>query len=130
RATDGGSSAAHQRGHRSAFDTPRYGEKTSAPSAHGGALGHGGNQRWPSGLRQWSCGSPVFAARLRLRGRACGRSVDDDRLGLPRHRRYWLEQSQSRRNLGRYEVSGLLEAAALTETEREDNHAVTNPVLD
>ena len=75
RAIDGGSSAADQRGHRSAFDAPRYGEKTSARSDHGGAFGDGGNRRWPAGLRQWSCGPPVFCARLRLRSRSCGRSA-------------------------------------------------------
>jgi hypothetical protein len=63
--------------------TPRDGEKTSALPAHGGADGNGGNRRWTIGLRQWSCRSPVFFARLCLRGGSCGCSVDDDRPGLP-----------------------------------------------
>ena len=87
------------------IDASRYGEKTLAPSAHGGAFGDGGNRRWPAGLRQWSSGAPVFSARLRLRGGSCGRSVDDYRPGLSWHRHYWVEQSQSRGNLSCYEVS-------------------------
>ena len=55
---------------------------------HGGAFGDGGNQRWHDGLRQWSCGPPVFRARLRLRSRSCGRSVDDYRPGLSGHRHH------------------------------------------
>ena len=39
RAIDVGGSAADQRGHRSTFDAPRYGEKTSAHSDHGDAFG-------------------------------------------------------------------------------------------
>jgi hypothetical protein len=88
RATDGGSSTADQRGHRSAFDAPRYGEKTPAPSDHGDAFGDGGNRRWPAGLRKWSCGPPVFSARLRLRNCSCARSVYDHRHGLSGHRLY------------------------------------------
>jgi hypothetical protein len=63
RAIDGGGSAADQRSHRSAFDAPRYGKKTSARSDHGVAFGDGGNQRWYDRVRQWSRGPPVFCAR-------------------------------------------------------------------
>lgn len=38
RATNGRRSAADQRGHRSVFDPPRYGEKAPAPSDHDGAF--------------------------------------------------------------------------------------------
>ncbi len=79
-------SAADQRSHRSAFDAPRYGEKTFARSDHGGPFRDGGNRRWSARLRQWSCGSPVFCARLDLRRGSRGRSVDDHRPGLPGHR--------------------------------------------
>lgn len=49
-----------------------------------GAFGDGGSRHWSAGLRQWSFGPAVFRARFRLRGRSCGCSVDDHRLGLPR----------------------------------------------
>ena len=83
-----GRSTADQRGHRSAFDAPRYGEKTPAPSDHGDAFGDGGNRRWPAGVRKRPCGPPVFSARLRLRNCSCARSVYDHRHGLSGHRLY------------------------------------------
>jgi len=85
-AIDDGSSAANQRGDRSAFGAPRYGKKTSAHSDHDDAFGDGGNQHWYDWLRQWSRWPPVFCARLDLRSRSCDRSVDDNRPRLSGHR--------------------------------------------
>ncbi len=40
------------------------------------------------GFGNWSCGPPVFSARLRLRNCSCARSVYDHRHGLSGHRLY------------------------------------------
>jgi len=63
RAIDGCGSAADQRGHRSALDASRYGEKTSTHSDHDGAFGGGGNRRWHNWLGQCSSGPPILVVQ-------------------------------------------------------------------
>src|SRR5262249_26116743 len=110
---------ADQPGHRSAFDAPRHGEKTPAPSDHVDAFGDGGNRRWPAGLRKWPCAPPVFSARLRLRNCSCARSVYAHRHGLSGHRLYWGEQSQGRGSLGCFELGVMAARAVVRGTSSE-----------
>jgi len=70
--------------HRTAFDTPRHVEKTSAPSAHGGVDGDRSNRRVGLlGFANGRAGRRFSLLDAVYRAVSCGCAVDDISLDRP-----------------------------------------------